>query len=83
MESAGGIVERTWLEAVQLVGLDLQIALVLFIGGTAAVLKWFRYRQPGAVQRRPGTIEDAGRPTWVTRPVSIGAWLPGAWRTNP
>jgi hypothetical protein len=62
---------------------DLQIALVLLMGGGAAALRWFRNRKSVALERRAEVIRSVGRASHVTQQLSAGIWPPHAWRTNP
>jgi hypothetical protein len=72
--------ERGWLETIQLLGLDVVLAVTLAL----AAIDWVTHRLAGrAAQKRPArTLETATTAHHPVEPPAGMAWPPGPWRTS-
>lgn len=67
--------DRSWLETVHMLGLDVEIAIVAVIVALEALMRLVERLRAERKARRLGV----GQGTLPTRPV----WTPEAWRSNP
>jgi hypothetical protein len=66
--------DRTWLETVHMLGLDVEIAIVAVMVALEALSRLVEHLRADHRARRP----DAGR-TFLPSPA---AWPPEGWRSN-
>jgi len=66
--------DRTWLETVHMLGLDVQIAIVAVMAALEALSRFIEHLRAGRKARRP----DAG-PKFLPSP---SIWPPEGWRSN-
>jgi hypothetical protein len=81
MQTPGVVVERSWLETIQSLGLDVQVGIILLmiaLDGAGTLVRRIAARlatQPR--RRRNGRTRVA-----PADPADASAWPPGPWRPN-
>jgi hypothetical protein len=72
--------ERSWLETIQLLGLDLVLAVTLAL----AAADWFarRFVGKGAHEAPARTRRTVAPASYPVAPTAGPAWPPGPWRTS-
>jgi hypothetical protein len=72
--------ERSWLETIQLLGLDVVLAVTLALAGA----DWFarRFVRKGAHEVPARTRRAVAPASYPVAPTAGPAWPPGPWRTS-
>jgi hypothetical protein len=72
--------ERGWIETIQLLGLDVVLAVTLALAAAGWVAGRLAERgAPESSARKPGSVAAVARPAGLT---DASAWPPGPWRTS-
>jgi hypothetical protein len=76
-------VDRTWLETVHFLGLDVQLAVVALFAALEAMLRIIEGVRQAMSARRPTAAVRGDGAAQRPFPSPAPAWPPEGWRPNP